>query len=565
MRFFFLFFLIALFFSSCKNDFRTTAKNATTSQVLLKKWEMRQADSDDWMPVATIPSTVHTALLANKRIEEPFYADNFLKQDWIATKDWEYRKRFDVQPELLQEEVVELLFKGLDTYADVYLNGQKILKADNMFRSWLVDVKSLLKEKDNELRLFFHSPTKMEKQKAKSLGYTLPTIQHFKGKATTRAFSRKAAFHYGSEVSPPIISMGPWRGVELQAWSRAVINEVHYRTFPEDDKALVQAFFDIQSNEKAVALIQVEIAGQSFEKEIRLEKGQNQDSLSFTLVNPKLWWPNELGEQNLYEVKANLLGRDFSDLKEDRIGIREIRLKQPGTSDGVGFVFSVNGVDFYSKGANYLPQDMFQDRVSEAQYRKLLTAAKDAHMNMLRVWGGGIYEEDIFYALCDELGLLVWQDFMFAGAMVPGDEAFRQNVAIEASQQVSRLANHPCIALWCGNDEIAQTWRSWTKEELTEEVRTKLWADYKAIFKNILPKAVEKVNPFMRYWETSPQYGQEGTNHLYVGDAHHKDIGADEPIENYATIVPRFMSAYGFPSMANAQSIAQFSEEQDWQ
>jgi beta-mannosidase len=556
LRFIFPLF-IATILSTCKKELSTPAP-AATIQSLNANWELRQADTDDWMPVANIPSTVHTALLENKKIENPFYRNNEASLQWVETKDWEYRHRFEVAESLLQEEVVELTFKGLDTYAEVFLNGQKILEADNMFRSWLVDVKPLLQKENNELRILFHSPGEIENKKWAALGYELPD-------GSRRAVTRKAAFHYGWDGGPRFVTMGPWRGIELKGWSKALINQVQYRTIMKFDNATIQAFFDVDAKAAGAAVISVNIDGKTFQKEVELKAGNNKDSLSFTLIKPELWWPNGLGKQHLYNISGSIQGNGFSDTKEDRIGIRKLVLRQPVDNDGVGFYFEVNGIRVFAKGANYVPQDIFQDRVSNADYQKLLKDAQRANMNMLRVWGGGIYENEDFYDTCDELGLMVWQDFMFANAMVPGDEAFQQNVAAEAKEQVERLNNHPCMALWCGNNEISEGWHRWGWQDgLTEEHKKKIWDDYLAIFKKILPEAVSNNNPTIPYWESSPQYGRGDENSTYVGDSHYWGVWQDaEPFEYYSAWVPRFMSAFGFQALPDIRTIEEFTLPED--
>ncbi|MFK7806879.1 MAG: glycoside hydrolase family 2 protein [Saprospiraceae bacterium] len=561
MRHLFCFAFLLFTMTGCQDDQTETISKVSPSavlQALNTDWEFRQADAEDWMTISKIPSTVHTALLENKKIEDPFYRNNEADLQWIENKNWEYRKRFDVQPDVLKEEVVELDFKGLDTYAEVFLNGQKILEANNMFRSWTVDVKALLKPANNELRILFKNPITIENEKWAVLGYELPD-------GSRRTLTRKAAFHYGWDWGPRFVTMGPWKPIELRGWSKAIINTVNYRTLPIGLEATIEAFFDIDATVAGEAELMVAIDGKKITKTVTLEVGNNTDSLSFVLQKPKLWWPNGLGEQPLYDITGSVTAPDFSDRKDDRIGIRRIQLIQEESSDGLSFTFHVNSRRFFSKGANYIPQDVFQDRVKEEDYKKLLSNAKAANMNMLRVWGGGIYENDEFYETCDELGLLVWQDFMFANAMVPGDETFQQNVAAEAEEQIKRLANHPCIALWCGNNEISEGWHRWGwQNNLKEDQKDKIWGDYKTVFNNILPQAVDNFNPNVPYWETSPRYGRGDANHVYVGDSHYWGIWHDaEPFDNFKEKVPRFMSEFGFQSLPSMKTIESFTLPED--
>ncbi|MBL0146346.1 MAG: hypothetical protein IPP48_11890 [Chitinophagaceae bacterium] len=381
-----------------------------TSLSLNKNWQFSQHGKNKWYK-AIVPGTIHTDLLANKLIPDPFYRDNENKLQWIDSLNWEYKTIFNVDEKIFVKPTIDLIFDGLDTYANVYLNGNLILQANNMFRGWTISVKPYLKKTKNELKIVFTSAQKMVDSIAKS---NLPLILP----DNNRVYARKAQFQFGWDWGPKFVGCGIWKDVKLIA------------------------------------------------ADIKRSYSKNYDP------------------------------------------INEVKLIQLPDSIGTSFYFEQNGKPVYVKGANWIPANIFLPSVKKEDYRKLLQKAKDANMNMLRVWGGGIYEADEFYNLCDEMGIMVWQDFMFAGGMYPADDAFMQNVKEEVKYQIERLRHHPCIVLWCGNNEIDEAWKNWgwqNQFNLHGTDSSKIWNNYKKLFADSLQAWVNKLDGTRPYISTSPK------------------------------------------------------------
>jgi beta-mannosidase len=547
-----------------------------------KNWRFRQAGKDEWLP-AHVPGTVHTDLLANKKIEDPFHRTNEKDQQWIDKVDWEYKTYFTVDNLILKKERVELLFEGLDTYADVYINGSRVLSGDNMFRLWGADCKSLLRKGENEIKIYFHSPVKIDLPKLEKLGYLLPAVndQSENGGLEDKkisVFARKAGYHYGWDWGPRFVTMGIWRNVFIQAWDSVKISEIQIiQKEVSKEKATMSAVFEIESTKEINGNASVRLGDEPktvVQKEVRLKQGTNFIEWDFEIKNPKLWWCNGLGEPHLYLLIGTVeLGGKICDKKQMKIGIRTIKVVREKDEAGKSFYFELNGVQVFAKGANYIPNDNFLPRTSNQKYEHIVKSAVQANMNMLRVWGGGIYENKIFYDLCDFHGILVWQDFMFACTMYPGDEAFLKNVRQEAIQNVKRLRNHPCLALWCGNNEIDVAWShdspdgwGW-KEQFPVIHRDKIWKDYENIFHELLPELVEKHDPKTFYWPSSPlaDFGVRSTDFSTSGDMHYWGVWhGKEPFSQFKKIIPRFMSEYGFQSFPEFKTVKAFSISKDW-
>ncbi|NJK87571.1 MAG: glycoside hydrolase family 2 protein [Bacteroidales bacterium] len=449
---------------------------------LNNNWEFSQADKKEWLS-ATVPGCVHTDLLANKRIEDPFYRLNELNQQWIDKTDWIYRTKFMVENDLLQKQNIELKFNGLDTHADVYVNDSLVLKTDNMFREWSVPVKKFLKEGENNLTVYFHSAIKYGVNKYDSLNYEIPLtnndLSEIGGLGNKRVsiFSRKAGYHFGWDWGPRFVTSVIWRPVFLKAWENASIIYVRHEQLKADSsKAEIKTHVTAEAVAGDYELVIEANSKQISKRKTTLENGLNQISADFTIEDPELWWPNGYGKQNLYNVKVILKKEGkIIDTKENRIGIRTVEVIEKPDDKGIALYFKVNGVPMFMKGANYIPQDNFVNRVDKQRYEHIIESARMANMNMLRVWGGGIYEDDLFYDLCDEKGILIWQDFMFACSMYPGDKPFLQTIETEAADNIRRLRNHPSIALWCGNNEILSGWTQWGWQQQTEKNTEKKW------------------------------------------------------------------------------------------
>lgn len=526
-------------------------------------WQFRKAGDSKWLS-ATVPGTVHTDLFSNKIIDDPFFGDNEKKLQWIDTCRWEYQTSFNCDSTLLANRHVELQFDGLDTYAKVFLNDNLILITDNMFRTWFVSCKSFLKEKDNHLVIQFESASKKGKELARSLPYTLPGDE--------KVFTRKAAYQYGWDWAPRFVTCGIWKPVKLNWWNFFKINDIHIvQDEVSDTSATMVAEVNVKTVEPTTVYFKMKLENADqdsmyFEQPIR--PGENTLNLLFKVKNPKRWWCNGMGEPFVYHLSiqcSNVFAK--SEVKKLTFGIRTVQVAQDYDSLGRSFSFSLNGVPVFMKGANYVPADNFLPRVNEKRYSEIIQSAVDANMNMLRVWGGGVYEDDQFYNLCDENGILVWQDFMFAGGMYPGDSLFVENIRQEATDNVMRLRSHPCIALWCGNNEVDEGWHNWgwqNQYKYSKKDSTAIWNDYLKIFQDVLPKVVEQNDPGRLYWPSSPSIGWGHPESLQQGDSHYWGVWwGKEPFEAYKTKVGRFMSEYGFQGMPSLTTFKKFCDAKD--
>ncbi len=547
------------------------------SSEISSDWTFRQADKDEWLP-ATVPGCVHTDLLANKKIEDPFYRLNEHQLQWIDKVNWEYKTSFNIDPEAMKRDRIALDFKGLDTYADVFVNGTQVLSADNMFREWLVDVKPQIKEGANELRILFRSPVVEGLKKYDANGYVIPVSDNdqaingeVEGGKAISVYTRKAGYHFGWDWGPRLVSSGLWRPVYLTVWDDARIENLQLKQNSVSEKeATLTAVFEIEGNSENTATVFIENDGKELARaDIKLTKGISTYPVDFKIENPKLWWTNGLGEAHLYNIKGKLeIGKRITE-KSERIGIRTLELVRDKDAQGTSFYFKLNGVPVFMKGANYIPNDIFAARVTDEMYQKVINTSKISNFNMLRVWGGGIYENDRLYDLCDQNGILIWQDFMFACAMFPGDAAFQENVKQEAADNIKRLRNHPSIALWCGNNEILAAWFGWgwkQKEEAkSKENADKIWKSYADIFHHILPDAVAANDPGRSYWDSSPSAGMGIPSDLNNGDDHYWGVWwGKDPFKMYATHIARFMSEYGFQSFPEMKTVKQYATPEDY-
>jgi len=530
---------------------------------LHQDWQFHKVGEQDWYP-AVVPGCVHTDLMACGLIEDPFYRDNELKVQWIGEADWEYRCSFVVDASLLQFERCDLVFDGLDTYATVFLNGAKVLEADNMFRQWRVPCKALLQQGTNTLLVRFRSPIQEVMPRLKKESVRLPAANDPVG---TSPYTRKAPYHFGWDWGPRLVTCGIWRPVYLEGWSGARIGflQIIPRRVTERE-AVVTVQVEVEATAATQAVLAVrsrEGAFEPVEKQLVLAPGETILAVDLTIAKPRLWWPNGLGEQALYTFEVELLrGEQVVSSQSCTTGLRALELRQTPDQWGKSFTFVINGVPVFAKGGNWIPADNFLNRVSKDRYRHLLTSCRDAGMNMVRVWGGGVYEDETFYRLCDELGLMVWQDFMFSCSQYPGDEAFLDNVRQEAVYQVKRLRHHPCIVLWCGNNEMEWGWHSWGWRD---KLPSSAWKDYEQIFHALLPRVCQEHDPTRPYWPSSPSSNlQAEPNSQNFGDMHYWGVWhAAAPFEEYEKQRPRFMSEYGFQSFPELKTVQAYTVPSD--
>ena len=524
------------------------------------KWTFHDAGSDKVLK-ATVPGCVHTDLLNNGEIPDPYYRTNEDSLQWIGKKDWVYETEFTVNPDILKMDNVEMVFKGLDTYADVYLNDVNIINTDNFFREWRHGIKPLLNKGKNKLKIKFTSPVKIDSILAAQAKIKLPYDY---------AYTRKPAYHFGWDWGPVFVTQGVWQPVLIEGWNNARFSNMRiYQESLTEKEAKIILMFEVESDIDDYVTISAvcENTGEHQSNSFYFHKGKNKAGLFFTIKNPELWWPNGLGDHPLYGFKAEMK-KDYQtiDTISDRTGLRTVELVQEPDKWGKSFYFKVNGVPVFMKGANYIPMDMFVDRPTDEDYKRMIKNVVDANMNMLRVWGGGFYEKDIFYDLCDENGILVWQDFMFACDMYPGDKHFTDNVKKEAEYQVKRLRNHPSLAMWCGNNEIFEGWHhwGWTKAYNKKDSAT-VWNNYLKIFEKILPDVVHMNDPQRFYWPSSPltNWGEVANTE---GDLHYWGVWHGQyPFEYFTKPehIGRFVSEYGFQSLPDMSTIKKFTLPED--
>lgn len=538
---------------------------------LANGWEFRRTDENTWR-TATVPGTVHTDLLAHQLIPDPFMDTNEKGVQWVDKKDWEYRCRFSVPSEELAKDQLALCFEGLDTYADVYLNETLILRAGNMFVAKEVPVKKYLQAGENHLRILFHSPIAQDMPKFLAQRIIYPAGNDASD-IPLSVFARKAPYHYGWDWGPRLVTSGIWRPVLLKAWNKVNLLDSWIRQQQlSDAQATLEAILtlDVQTAGTYQLLVRSaanEFAPQQISK--TLHPGPQTIRIPFLIKKPQRWWPNGLGMQKRYTVETVVLsGKDTLQKQTQRIGLRTVEVVNKPDSMGTSFFVKVNGRPVFTKGANYIPQDNFLPRANGERYTKLFNDMQEAHFNMVRVWGGGIYENDQFYDLADERGILVWQDFMFACTLYPGDEGFLQQVKEEAVYNITRLRNHPSLALWCGNNEIAVAIKNWGWKDgyaYTDEQWAKMQRDYDVLFKDVLANAVKTTDPDRFYFPSSPISNWGRAEDFRHGDNHYWGVWHGmEGFESFATHIPRFMSEYGFQSFPDIHTVRRFANTSQW-
>ena len=555
-------------------------KLKTAVKNLHEGWKFRQARLTNWYP-ATVPGVVHTDLLQNKIIEDPFFRLNERGLQWIDKEDWVYETCFTLAADMMRKENMELVFEGLDTYADVYLNDECILKADNMFRRWSIPVRQYIREENNILKVYFHSPVKIDVPKWDALPYQYPASNDqsengglFNKKISI--FARKAGYHYGWDWGPRLVTSGIWRPVYIRAWSDLRINDVFIEQKEVGaGRAVIAGHVELDADKDmdgVLVTITDEATGRVLgEWQADLKRGTNRVTVDFVLHKPKLWWSNGLGEPFLYRFRTDIIaGGELLDSKTERVGIRSLKVVHQPDKDGHTFYIELNGRPVFAKGANYIPLDNFLPRVTPENYKRTILDAAGVNMNMLRVWGGGIYENDVFYDLCDEHGIMIWQDFMFACSMYPAEGALLDNIHQEAVDNVKRLRNHACIALWCGNNECQDAWLGWgwkcEIERQNKEYADKIWAQYRQQYHVTLPGVVREYAPGTFYWPSSPFAFEGEMSGTTDGDRHYWSVWHGKaPISDYDSEKSRFFSEYGFQSFPEFESVKRYAPyPEDW-
>ena len=529
--------------------FGQTAESVVSKSTRLNlngEWEFAQSGTEDWLP-AKVPGCVHTDLIEQGRLPDPFFRDNERKVQWVGEKNWVYRRAFNVPAAVLEHDRVLLCCDGLDTLAVVNLNGRELVHADNMFRIGEMDVKRLLKPGENTVETSFTSPLPyMKKREAERTLYEWSGPHEPRG----RAWVRKEPCNFGWDWGPVLITCGIWRNISLLAFDHARIHDV---LISQDHSATGKVNLEVEVQAEVVrakpleAVVDVSQDGQTLETQtVKLSNGSGRGR--FTIKNPKLWWPAGMGEQPLYEVRVELRDEEKTtvDGTKRRIGLRQLKLLPP--DDNNSLRFEANGIVFFAKGSNWIPADAFANRVTPEILRRYVADAAAVNMNSLRFWGGGYYEDEALFDACDELGICVWLDFKFACSSYPAfEDAFMQNVKHEARDQLRRLRHHACIAVWCGNNEISLM----TKDEWSDQSMGR--ADYDKLFKTLLGGEVSELAPQANYVSGSPDCGDVHSWQVWHGD---------KPFESYRTLTG-FMSEFGFQSFAEPKTVRAYTNEED--
>lgn len=519
-----------------------------------EKWTFHK-QNDTKKNKATVPGTIHTDLFKNQLIPNPFLGTNEKDLQWIENENWEYETKFNLSKSEFKNQNIDLLFEGLDTYATVYLNGKLLLETDNMFRTWHKSVKDKLQIGENSLKIIFKSASNLGKEEAKKLPYTLPGDE--------KVFTRKAQYHYGWDWGPRFVTCGIYKPIKLHFWNEVKMETVKYSQIElTDTKAVLEFTSEINVSEVYSIELQINEKSTTF----HLKKGKNNVKMQYEIAQPKRWWCNGLGTANLYPFQINIVkNKKIIDSKQLNIGLRTIELVQEKDEIGKSFYFKLNGKPVFMKGSNYIPPDSFLPRVTDSTYNKIVKNAVDANMNMIRVWGGGVYADEAFYEACDKNGILVWQDFMFACAMYPSDEKFLSTVKQEVVDNVNRLQNHASIALWCGNNENDEGWKNWGWQKqynYSKSDSTAIWNGYQKLFHEVIPQTLDSLVSKEKniYWPSSPSIGWGRKESLQQGDSHYWGVWwGMEPFEIYKKKVGRFMSEYGFQGMPSLETFSKFA------
>ncbi|NBD37544.1 MAG: hypothetical protein GVY10_03135 [Verrucomicrobia bacterium] len=534
----------------------------TTTLDLTGDWTCHRADRPEDKFPARVPGTLHQALLEAGRIPHPFKARNELEVQWVHEHAWVFEREFTLNAEDFAGKSAELVCEGLDTFAQIVINGEPVGQTKNMFRSFRWDVAECLRTGTNRIRVAFDPvmPWIRRKEAERHL-FTVNSIEH---EPNGRPWVRKEQCNFGWDWGPVLVTCGIWKGIALRCGETCRIGNPLIRQRHRDGSVHLGIHVEISGYEqlpsaRATAVLTLEGAEVSA---MTLAPAENPGIFhgEVTIANPRLWWPNGMGGQPLYEMTVHVEA-DGSPLasRSTRIGLRKLRLVQEEDRWGRSFVFEVNGERFFAKGSNWIPGDALRMELADPEYRRLLGDACACHHNMIRIWGGGIYEADAFYDTCDELGLLVWQDFMFACSAYPADDPdFLEEVRAESVDQVCRLRNHPSLALFCGNNELEQM--------VTREGAD--WPDmplplYRKLFEEMLGDTVSFHAPETPYWPASPRAASgdpADVNRPDSGDAHLWSVWHGRaPFEWYRTSFHRFCSEFGFQSFPEPRTTADFA------
>jgi beta-mannosidase len=542
------------------------------------KWRLVRITTREEYP-ALVPGDTHSALIAAGAIPDPYPGMNELDVQWVGREDWAYERDFTIGKDLLAEDRVLLSCDSLDTLAEVFLNGRRIGASDNMFVRWMFDAKPFLKQGKNALRVVFHSAEKAAVAAAARLPYPLP-YSSYPVQSPHRNLVRKAQCHGGWDWGPCLMVAGIYGGISLLAFSDARIDYVYTEQRHGRGKCVVRVFVECEASRDGGQELEVSLgapavaaaasparsarfsaSSTTVTRTVHLAKGANRVHVDLTVDSPQLWWPNGYGAQPLYTLSVRLGGHAVT----KTIGLRTLELVNREDRKGLSMVVRVNGTDVFCKGANWIPFDALPQRQTRGRLEQLLESAVWANMNMIRVWGGGQYESDDFYTFCDQKGLLIWHDMMFACALYPAVPSFLSNVEREIRHQVKRLRDHPSIALWCGNNENVG---ALVEHPESKKNRDRYIVDYDRLNEGTVGRVVDECDPTRVFWPSSPSAGRGDYSDNWHddsrGDMHYWSVWHEgKSFSAYYDVVPRFCSEFGYQSFPSLRTIRSYAREED--
>jgi beta-mannosidase len=528
------------------------------------RWTLVRESSRSAVP-AIVPGDTHSALLAAGLIPDPYSGRNELDVQWVGREDWSYTRDVEVAAALLDEERVELSCDRLDTMAELFVNGKSAGTADNMFVRWRFDVKRFLRPGRNTLRVLFRSAEQAAVAAARALPYPVPHTQN-PVQSPHRNLVRKVQCHSGWDWAPCLMVAGIQGDISLQAFSGARIDYVSTVQRHGKDRCTVTVAAECDAAGEMPAELTVTLGGATVTRRVGLTRGVSSHAVRVVVEHPRLWWPNGYGAQDLYDLSVRVTTDRGTHEERRRIGLRTLKLVSRPDKAGLSMAFEVNGVPVFAKGANWIPFDALPQRQTADRLAHLLSSAAEAGMNMLRVWGGGQYEADRFYDLCDENGLLLWHDMMFSCALYPATREFLANVEREIRHQVKRLRHHACIALWCGNNEDVGA-LGWFPESRAS--RDRYLVDYDRLNEGVIGRVVDECDPERTFWPSSPCGGRGDYSDAWHedgrGDMHYWSVWHEgKPFSAYYDVKPRFCSEFGFQSFPSMSTIKSYAEPSEW-
>lgn len=535
--FFFAFFIMFLSDSTAQKEVL----------VLNRNWKFSCNDSANYRD-ALVPGSVYTDLMQQHMIENPFVKDNLKDIEWIAEQTWTYTTTFDVSERNLKTfSNIELWFEGIDTYASIYLNDSLIMQTKNAFHPWFVDVKKFLKPNSNVLKVIFPPLIPILKLEASKYSFTLPE--------GLRVYARKPQFHFGWDFAPKILNISIFKPVTLRFWNGFSFENVSCQAKPENKNGVLGSLFFVRTENDEFLDFILQIKDVNTKKiwhKVKIKTSiTDLRTIEIKVPDVEIW---SVDHPNYYDLEFTLSHKKFgSQTIQKRIGFRNLSVNREADSIGTPFFFELNGNPVFSKGTNWVPMEVFQHQTSGKKYQELLCLAKDAGYNMIRIWGGGYYEDDAFYELCDSLGIMVWQDFMFACSMYPLDNDFVNSVKTEVDFQLRRISSHPSLALWCGNNENTEGWYNWGwqkqfKYSMADSAY--IWNGNFDLFYKKIPEWCSFYNLPNNYHPSSPLLGWGRESAYKNGDVHYWGVWwGEEPFEKYTEKVGRFVSEYGFQSV----------------